>query len=87
MFLFRKELLIILTIALFACGDSNSQNKKSYTLGGTLSNTSSNTLFLIDLLNPKGGPVDTAIVDENGAFGFDYQPEQKGFYKCLFHKM
>lgn len=81
MFLFRKELLIILTIALFACGDSNSQNKKSYTLGGTLSNTSSNTLFLIDLLNPKGGPVDTAIVDENGAFGFDYQPEQKGFYR------
>lgn len=79
-----KNKLIALSFSIIilisACGSEAAQNKKPF-LSGTISGLTAPELYLIDLLQPKAGPVDTAIVDANGYFAFDYEPKMKGFYR------
>lgn len=71
-----------LSFLIFACGSGagNSTEKKAI-LSGTLTNVVAGELYLIDLLQPKAGPVDTAIIQQDGSFAFDFQPPTKGFYR------
>lgn len=69
-----------ISILLLACG-SEAANKKQSILEGTISGLTVSELYLIDLLQPKAGPVDTAIVNTDGSFAFDYEPKIKGFYR------
>lgn len=78
----QKNILAIfmaVSILLFACGGTAKGGDQGV-LNGTISGLTGQ-LYLIDLLNPKAGPLDTADVDENGRFSFDYQPAQKAFYR------
>lgn len=69
-----------ISILFLACGSEAAQKTKPI-LSGTISGLTSSELYLIDLLQPKAGPVDTAIVGADGSFAFDYQPKMKGFYR------
>ena len=64
-----------------ACGSSNPQKASTSVLSGQVEGLNSNQLYLIDLANPKKGPVDTAFVDENGNFEFDFKPNSISFYR------
>jgi len=78
------------SVLFFACGNEegsegqNDQNK--HILSGTIKGLDAQSLYLIDLLKPKAGPVDTAQVGPGGSFAFDYQPDQKGFYRITIDK-
>lgn len=74
-------LSLSVSILLFACSGTSKGGSDSSILSGTVSGLASKQLYMIDLLKPKAGPVDTAYVDENGRFSFDYQPTQKGFFR------
>ena len=74
---------LCMSIMLFACGSEASKQEPSI-LSGKISSMTTNELYLIDLLQPKAGPVDTAIVNEDGSFAFDYTPKVKGFYRVTF---
>jgi len=69
-----------ISILLLACG-SEPGEKETYILKGQISGLTTSELYLIDLLQEKAGPVDTAIVAADGTFGFDYKPKMKGFYR------
>ncbi len=80
----RKGLIVslfLISTLLVACGNSDIEQADKSILKGKVSGLNSTELYLIDLVNPKKGPVDTAYVDENGSFSFDYQPEMKAFYR------
>jgi len=70
-----------ISILLVACGSGTGQEKKDALLSGKITGLTATELYLIDLLKPKAGPVDTAYVDEEGNFTFDAQPQDKGFYR------
>ncbi|MEQ8624745.1 MAG: TlpA disulfide reductase family protein [Vicingaceae bacterium] len=70
-----------ISILLVACGSGTGQEKKDSLLSGKITGLTATELYLIDLLKPKAGPVDTAFVDEAGNFAFDAQPQDKGFYR------
>ena len=74
-----------ISIMLLACG-SEAASKKKPILKGTISGLTTSELYLIDLLQPKAGPVDTAIVNPDGSFMFDYEPKMKGFYRVTISK-
>mgnify|MGYP003647912327 FL=1 len=69
-----------ISILLLACG-SEPGAKKQAILKGQISGLTLSELYLIDLLQPKAGPVDTAVVNADGTFAFDYEPKIKGFYR------
>lgn len=74
--------VFLVSTLLFACGSSDGQVKNSNSiLSGKLSGLMTDQLYLIDLLNPKQGPVDTAQLSEDGSFAFDFEPSIKGFYR------
>lgn len=80
----RKNLLNIslaFSTMLFACGNGESQTNQEFLISGQLPELANQQLFLLDLSQPKAAPVDTAMVDESGNFGFDYSPSQIGFYR------
>lgn len=81
----KRKTLLNLSLAfstlLFSCGSSESQNKQDFLISGQLSDMANQQLYLLDLSQPKAGPVDTAFVDEAGNFGFDYSPSKIGFYR------
>lgn len=81
----RQVFMLFLSssILLFACGSGqkNGNQNKDAVLSGTIEGISTTQLYLIDLLQPKAGPVDTAQIDENGNFSFDYEIKNKGFYR------
>lgn len=72
--------LFLLSTLLIACGSNEVQSENSI-LNGKLIGTVAKQLYLIDLLDQKKGPVDTAYVAEDGSFSFDYEPSMKGFYR------
>jgi peroxiredoxin len=78
-------LSILISTLLFACGSGKAEeqqnDKTNGILSGKLQGLNTTQLYLIDLLNPKQGPVDTAFVAEDGSFNFDYQPQAIGFYR------
>lgn len=69
-----------ISILLLACG-SEPGIKEQVILKGQISGLTLSELYLIDLLQPKAGPVDTAVVNADGSFAFDYKPKMKGFYR------
>lgn len=69
-----------ISILLLACGSEAGKKDKTI-LSGTISGLTASELYLIDLLQPKAGPVDTAIINADGSFAFDYQPKIKGFFR------
>lgn len=80
----RKNLLNIslaFSTMLFACGNGESQTNQEFLISGQLPELANQQLFLLDLSQPKAAPVDTAMVDKSGNFGFDYSPSQIGFYR------
>ena len=72
---------LLTSILMVACGSGTGQEKKSALLSGNIQGLIANELYLIDLLQPKAGPIDTAYVDVDGNFSFDAQPKDKGFYR------
>lgn len=66
-----------------ACGSGTAKQvkEKGAILSGTLNGLETTQLFLVDLLNPRKGPVDTANVDQDGSFAFDFVPATIGFYR------
>lgn len=80
----KNSLLTVIlstSILLGACGNGTGQEKKSALLSGNIQGLMADELYLIDLLQPKAGPIDTAFVDADGNFSFDIQPQDKGFYR------
>ncbi len=71
---------VLVSTLLIACGNEEKSDDNSI-LKGQLIGLNSQELYLIDLLNQKQGPVDTAFVDDEGSFAFDYQPSMKGFFR------
>ena len=84
----RKSLVLSILLfsgLLIACGSSES-SKGDYILKGQLDGLNAKQLYLIDLLQAKAGPVDTALVKEDGSFAFDYQTTKKGFYRVTLNE-
>ncbi len=82
--MFKNSIITIsisISILFIACGSESGNKKESNLIEGQIIGLTTDKLFLIDLIQPKAGPVDTAFVDQEGNFEFDYQPEQKGFYR------
>tara|TARA_B110000046_G_scaffold106024_1_gene113486 strand:- start:1763 stop:2878 length:1116 start_codon:yes stop_codon:yes gene_type:complete len=69
-----------ISVLLLACG-SEPAKKEQVILKGQIAGLTLPELYLIDLLQPKAGPVDTAVVAADGSFAFDYEPKRKGFYR------
>jgi peroxiredoxin len=74
-------LALFASIILVACGSAQSEQKNKSILSGKVSNILSTELYLINLAKQRGAPVDTARIDENGNFSFDFQPKEMGFYR------
>ncbi len=83
----KKHLSLTLLISLLfiGCGEGTSAQKKEFVLSGQLSNFSGSALYLIDLSQQRGAPIDTAFLDENGNFEFDFKPKEMGFYRINFN--
>lgn len=75
------SLILAASISLIACGSAQNEQKTSSILSGKISNVLSTELYLIDLSKQKGAPVDTAFINEDGSFAFDYQANEMGFYR------
>ncbi len=75
------SLSLIGSLIFIACGSSPGEQKVSSILSGQISNILSTELYLMDLSKQRGAPVDTASLDENGNFAFDYSPKEMGFYR------
>jgi len=75
--------LAVISIFLISCASSDStvEEQTSSILSGNLKGLLSNELYLIDLQKSNSGPVDTAMVDAEGNFAFDFTPPQKAFYR------
>lgn len=71
---------LCISILFLACG-SEAGKAENAILTGKISGMTTNELYLIDLLNPKAGAVDTAIIQGDGTFAFDFQPSVKGFFR------
>ena len=67
-----------ISVLLLSCG-SEPAKKDNAILKGTITGLTTSELYLIDLLQPKSGPIDTAFVNADGSFEFDYVPKIKGF--------
>ncbi|MEQ8909163.1 MAG: TlpA disulfide reductase family protein [Vicingaceae bacterium] len=76
-------LSIVFAVVFIACGSKTAQESESKKaiLSGSLEGLNAPQLYLVDLINPKKGPVDTAVVGQDGSFSFDYQPASIGFYR------
>lgn len=77
----KKLFLFIIPILLIACGnENNSQAKK--TLSGKLSNLTEGTQVYLDYLMPTQLVTkDTATIDAEGNYSFDYKIESIGYYR------
>lgn len=78
----KKHLLtysLFFSVMLIACGNEVSKDKPI--LKGKINGVTAQELYLIDLINPKAGPVDTAVIAQDGTFSFDFEPKMKGFYR------
>lgn len=73
--------LLLFLNMLLACGSSEKAQNKNSILHGKLSNILSTELYLIDLTKSNSAPVDTAKLNQEGEFAFDYVPTEMGFYR------
>lgn len=81
------SLTFAISILFLACGSEATAGKKSSSvLSGKVNGLLVTELYLIDLLQPKAGPVDTAFIKEDGSFAFDIMPETKGFYRVAMNQ-
>lgn len=78
----KNILLILLTLLLLSCGNSNEEQVTSNSLSGTLSNLPEGTPVYLDYLMPTALEAkDTATTDAEGNYTFDYQIENTGYYR------
>lgn len=75
------SLALITSLVFIACGNVASEQKVSSILSGNVTNILSTELYLMDLSKQRAAPLDTAIINEDGSFAFDYQATEMGFYR------
>jgi len=83
----KKITLIALSgVLLFAC-NNNTENIIKNTVTGNLSNLAVGSSVYLDYLTSTSvEPKDTAILNENGDFSFDYKLENEGYYRIRIDK-
>lgn len=78
----RKLFLFIIPILLISCGSDDTNSSNSKTISGNLSNLAEGTAIYLDYLMPTQlVPKDTAIIDAEGNYSFDYSVETLGYYR------
>jgi len=78
----KFTLITSLTILLFSCGNENSSNDESSSISGKLTYMKEGSLIYLDYLTPQElDTKDSAIVDENGNYSFNYTIESLGYYR------
>ncbi len=78
----RKLFLFIIPTLLIACGSGDTNTSNSKTINGNLSKLPEGTPIYLDYLMPTElVPKDTAIIDAEGNYSFDYSVENLGYYR------
>ena len=76
----KTILIILISSLLFACGESSNSSNSS--ISGTLSNSIEGDQIYLDYLTPSQILTkDTATLDTDGNYYFDYQIEELGYYR------
>ena len=78
-----KNILLLITISIFiiSCGNDNSDNN-SISINGKLSSLEEGSLVYLDYLTSNEIITkDTAVIDDDGNYSFDYKIEQLGYYR------
>lgn len=77
-----KKLFLITTVALSIVACNNQETSKETTIIGNISNLAEGTQIYLDFLTPqKLITKDTATIDAEGNFAFDYHTEELGYYR------
>ncbi len=77
----KLTLILSLTTLLFACGSDSSSNTGSSVSGNISNLTEGTSLYLDYLTSTEVIPKDTAIVDADGNYSFDFPIENIGYYR------
>lgn len=78
----RKLFLFIIPILLISCGSNGDNSSNNKTISGNLSNLAEGTEIYLDYLMPTElVSKDTAIIDAEGNYSFDYAVETLGYYR------
>ncbi|MDF1671883.1 MAG: TlpA disulfide reductase family protein [Vicingaceae bacterium] len=78
----RKLFLFIIPTLLIACGSSDTNTLNGSKINGNLSNLPEGTPIYLDYLMPTElVSKDTAIIDAEGNYSFDYSVENLGYYR------
>jgi thiol-disulfide isomerase/thioredoxin len=78
----KITLITILTVLLFSCGGEQSVLEKNSSVSGNLTNLKEGSLIFLDYLTPQQlYTKDSAIVDKNGNYVFNYVIEELGYYR------
>ena len=78
----KLVLIITFTILLFSCGNDQSKKDKDSSITGNLTNLNEGSIIYLDYLTPQRlYTKDSAIVDENGDYSFNYSIETLGYYR------
>lgn len=70
---------IFFAISAYACGSQAGES--NWTISGTIIDGAGKQITLEQLTAQKVSTLDTAIINEDGSFGFVYQVEETGFYR------
>lgn len=74
---FIKAFSLLITIALIGCGEKHPEGD----LQGKLENAAGQQIFLEELLPSGINTVDTAQINEDGTFFFDYKFDKTGYFR------
>jgi len=78
---FKKILFsIVLAFIIYACNNSNTADENNFVINGKLLNVKENKIYLEELTIKDRIILDSAKIDKNGQFVFEYKPSQIGFY-------
>lgn len=75
----KNTLLILSFSILSAC--AGKEQSKDHTISGIIENGAGKELILEHLTPQKVYPVDSAVIEEDGFFAFDYPVEEIGFFR------
>ena len=76
----NKFLLGIVAVGLISCNQA--VDMSSYTISGNLADAPEGTvIYLEELSTIEAKAIDTAVVHEDGSFGFDFNVEEVAFYR------
>lgn len=78
----KLAILLSLSIFIFACGNSSTNNSREKTVSGNITNlTEGASIYLDYLTSTEIITKDTAIVDDEGNYSFDYPIDNIGYYR------